>query len=284
MMKRFTLYVWHHLGSIHLTVILCLLLTADLTYGYICLNRHTPLFAPLNDVGLISWMATYGRNNPAHTIWFFILLGLLALFCINTFVCTTDRVLWLIRQRKRLAGKRLLFKLSPHLMHYAVIVILCGYLSSYLFARVLDTQTLIPGATITLPGTSASITFDTFDPIHHSGRRLPAYQDRVLVPRIHLTLEDQSSIRKAVLSATEPVRFKGYGVFLRDFAPRQRGGMGVNTRISLSIRKDPGVRIYLTGIAFFIFGLAIYLIEWIFIKSTVRKPRTQQEGTIQCKP
>ena len=151
-------------------------------------------------------------------------------------------------------------------------LLLWRYLSSYLLARVLDTHTLIPGATMTLPGTSAGITFDKFDPIHHSGQRLPAYQDRVLVPLAYLTLRDRNSMCKTVLSATKPVRFGGYGIFLRDFAPKQRGGMSVNTRIDLSIRKDPGVRLYLTGIILFICGLALYLTEWIFFKSTNRKP------------
>jgi hypothetical protein len=266
MMNRLCLSIWQRLGSIHLTVVLCLLLTADLAYGYICLNGHTPLFAPLNEIGLPAWVATYGRRNPAHTIWFFILLGLLTLFCINTFVCTTDRVVWLIRQRRRLPRIYWLFKFAPHLMHYAVIIILCGYLGSYLFARVLDSRTLVPGTSLTLPGTAAVVTFDRLDARYHSGRRLPAFKDRVLKPHVHLTLSDGDHTQKAVLTCNRPVRFKGFGIFLHNFAPKQKGGMSMRTRVDLSIRRDPGVALYLAGIVLFVVGLTAYVMEWIFFK------------------
>ena len=130
-------YIWKKLAGIHLTIVLCLLLAADLSFGYVCLNRNEILFAPLNDVGLIAWINTYGRCNLKSTAWLLALLVLLTLFCINTFVCTTDRVARLIRHRKKYPRLRLLFRLAPHLMHYALILILTGYLSSYTFARVL---------------------------------------------------------------------------------------------------------------------------------------------------
>jgi hypothetical protein len=37
-------------------------------------------------------------------------------------------------------------------------------------------------------------------------------------------------------------------------------------RIDLSIRKDPGVLLYLTGMVFFTVGMILYITEWIFLK------------------
>jgi hypothetical protein len=39
--------------------------------------------------------------------------------------------------------------------------------------------------------------------------------------------------------------------------------MSRRQRISLSIRKDPGVRFYLAGVVLFTLGLLIYLFDWV---------------------
>lgn len=257
-------WIWDKLGSIHLTVVLCLLLAADLAWGYLCLNRHTALFAPLNDIGLATWLGTYGRHNLAHTAWFFVLLGLLALLCVNTFVCTTQRVLWLVKRRHRFGPRRLIFKFAPHVMHYAMIVILAGYLCSYLFSQVLDTRALVPGKTMTLPGTQLQITFTDVSPEYYQGDRLPAFKKRVLHPNAGLLLTDGHHRQSDVLSLNRPVRFNGYLIVLKSFSPKKAGGsMSRRKRISLCIRKDPGVRLYLAGIVLFTLGLLIYLFDWM---------------------
>jgi hypothetical protein len=256
--------IWDILGSIHLSVALCLLLAVDLAWGYICLDRHVTLFAPLNDIGLGTWLDTFGRHNLAHTAWFLILLLLLTLLCVNTFVCTTQRVSKLVRKRERFGMRNLLFKCAPHVMHYAMIVILAGYLCSYLFSRVLDTRTLVPGKSMTLPGTQAQITFTDFNPVYYHGDHLPAFKNRVMHPNAGLLLSDGEHRQSRILSLNNPVWFKGYHIVLKSFAPKKRGGsMGKRVRISLGIRKDPGVWVYLTGVVLFTLGLLIYLIEWI---------------------
>jgi cytochrome c biogenesis protein ResB len=257
-------WIWDKLGSIHLTVVLCLLLTVDLAWGYLCLNRSVTLFAPLNDIGLVPWLDSYGRHNIAHTAWFFVLLGLLALLCANTFVCTTDRVLWLVKKRNRFGPQRLLFKFAPHVMHYAMIVILAGYLCSYLFSQVLDTRTLVPGKSMTLPGSQAQITFISFDPVYYQSDRLPAYKNRVLHPNAGLLLTDGRQHLSKVLSLNRPIRFNNYLIVLQSFSPKKAGdSMSTRNRINLSIRKDPGVRFYHAGVVMFTLGLLIYLFEWM---------------------
>jgi hypothetical protein len=273
--------LWQKLGSIHLTVILCLLLTVDLSAGYICLDRRTILFAPLNDVGLATWIRTYGRHNLLYTMWFFILLSLLALLCVNTFVCTTDRVASLIERRRHFHPWRLLLKFAPHMMHYAMIVILAGYLCSYLFAQVLETRTLIPGLPFDLPGSKARIALVELDPIYYEGERLPAYKNRVLQPRAKLRLMDGDQQHTAVVTFNRPLRWNGYSMFLKDFRPKKRkGGMNRQVRIDLSIRRDPGVRLYLAGILLFTAGLSLYLAEWVMFRKSGAKLEMNAKRTV----
>lgn len=270
-MKRPALILmsWRALGSLRLTVVICLSLAVDLVYGYFCLHGRTNLFAPLNEVGLAAWLSTYGRFNLVHTAWFILLLGLLLLLGINTFVCTTDRVVRLLRRRMRYAPRRFLFKFAPHIMHYAVILLLCGYLSSYLFTRVLDTRTLVPDTSVSLPGARAQIRLNAFDPVYYSGQRLPAFDKRVLKPRAHLLLTKDGKQEKAILGLGRPVRFAGYGIFLKDFTPKKlSGGMSRRIRIDVSIRKDPGVPLYMAGMLLFTMGLGLYLADWMLLKKT----------------
>ncbi len=265
-MKR-VLPVWNALGSIRLTVALCILLVADLGWGYLCLHGNAAVFAPLNDVGLASWAATYGRHNWIHTAWFFLLLGLLALFCVNTFVCTTDRVWGLIRARRRLTAGRFFFKLAPHLMHYGVILLLAGYLVSYAFAHVVAGRTLIPGAAMTLPGTDAAVAFSSISPVYYEGGRLDAFRDRAIAVRAELSLSDGNRTETATLGLNRPVYFKGYGIFLKYFTPSRKGSVLLGRpRIDITVRRDPGVRVYLAGMALFTAGLLIYLAEQVFPK------------------
>jgi hypothetical protein len=271
--------VWHKLGSIHLTVVVCLLLAADLTLGYLCLKDRATLFAPMNEIGLAAWSATYGRHNLLHTSWFFLLLGLLTLLCLNTFVCTTNRVTALLRKRTQLGAIRLSFKLAPHLMHYALILMLAGYLGSYVFAKVLDTRTLIPGSVVALPATTARIAFIGLDPLYYPDDRLPAFKNRTMRPRARLLLIDGKSQREVILCVNRPVWFKGYGIFLKQFSPKTKpgSGMALRERVDVSIRKDAGVRLYLVGILLFTIGLGVYLVEWTFLKSKTSGIRTSAQ-------
>lgn len=262
----------HGLGSLQLTVVLSLLLTIDLTFGYICLNRRAPIFAPLNEIGLTVWLETYGRNNLAYTAWFYLLLVLLTLFGINTFVCTTNRVVMLVGRWKYFRPQRLFFKFAPHVMHYALLVILAGYLSSYLFAQVLDHRTLVIGTPISLPGTAAKITLESFDPEYYQADRLPSFKGRVLTPKARLRLTERDFSQTALLTGCGPVGFKGYAIFLKDFAPKMKGGgMNLQPRIDVIIRKDPGVKLYLAGILLFTAGMVIYLSEWVFEKKMTKE-------------
>lgn len=260
-------YIWQKLGSINLTVALCLMLTADLSWGFLCLNRRTSIFAPLNDIGLAAWIETYGRSNLIYTAWFFILLFLLFLLGLNTFICTTERVIKLARSRRHFTPSHLAFRFAPHIMHYALLIILAGYLSSYLFARVLDTQVLVPGSSIKLPGHEARIKFTSFEPEYYEGDRLPAFKNRVLKPVARLLFVEDGREEPVFLSYNAPVKFKGHYIHLKDFSPKSKNpGISRRIRIDLSIRKDPGTHFYLAGILLFNLGLVMYLTEWIFFK------------------
>ena len=251
------LRLWHGLGSIRLTVVLCFLLTADLGFGYLSLRESLEIFEPMNNVGLLEWMETYGTANPNHALWFFCMLALLGALAVNTFACTTDRVLSILAQR--VEWREATFRLAPHLMHYAVLIILVGYMFSYLFSASDTGRALRPGEQFTLPGMEAAVAFRGFQPELMRGERVDAFDGFVIRPNAQLEIVRDGQRSSTVLNFNAPVRVDGYGIYLNDFQPRKPGrGMGYQY-IRLIVRHDPSAIVYQFGMALFVLGLAIYV-------------------------
>lgn len=250
--------LWHWLGSVHLAIILPALIIADLAVGFFSLKTHGSIFEPLNDMGLLTWTATYGRHNLQHTAWFFVLMGLLFCFVVNTFVCTTDRTAALLRRRQH----GLIFRLAPHIMHYAVVVILFGYLSSYLFSQVHGNNILLPGRSVDIPGSSWRVRLASLDIHYYDGERLGFLTGQAYNPDVHLVFENDGKTFKRILSCTRPTWIGGYAVHLKDFAPRLEAYKDKKQFVNLTIKKDAGVVFYFAGMLLFVAGLVLYLYHW----------------------
>jgi len=260
MLKTAVKYAWRWLGSINLTVGLCLLLTLDLAFAYFTLEKNLPVFAPLSDVGLLKWVTTYGLYNLKATAWFFVMMILLTLLGLNTFVCTTERMLPLLNKDSRRPGW--FSRLGPHVMHYAVLIILSGYLFSYMFSVSLPGRALKPGVTMNMPGGTGTVTFLGYEPIVYRGDRLDFFTNYILDPNAMLELRDAGGRTSvASLAFNRPVSFQGFKIYLNDFYPRKdRMGMGFN-HIKLTLRQDRSSGIYLAGLALFLAGLGMYVYE-----------------------
>ncbi|MDR0441148.1 MAG: hypothetical protein LBI59_09250 [Candidatus Accumulibacter sp.] len=243
--------IWNIAGSSNLMVVLCALLTLDLGWAYFGLEKNLPLFAPMNDVGLYKWLTTYARYNLGESAWFLLMLVLLTLLALNTFICTTERVILLIRRR---SGR--LRSLGPHVMHYAMLVILLGYLLSYLLSSSYPGNALRPGASIDLPEGRGRITFLSAEPSVYRGERMRFFDGYILDPGIRLKLVSENETREVTLAFNRPVWFEGFDIHLIDFISR-RGTRGLR-RIKLIVRRDPSSAVYLSGLGLFFAGLLLY--------------------------
>ncbi len=253
---------WRALGHIHLSIVLCLLITLDLLWGYPCITSHTTIFTPLNDVGLISWATTYGRYHIASTAWFFALLFLLCCFCVNMVLCTTDRVVVLLRLYPRLGLTRSLVKLGPHLMHYGIITILAGYLGSYLFSTVLPSQSLLLGRSLSLPD-GTSITFYSSDPLFLHNTARATLEGRIIDPRAHLLISSRGGATSAVLSFNQPVRARQHLIVLKEYHPNNSRATPTPPRITFIVRRDSAIALTMAGIVLSLAGLLCYLWDYV---------------------
>lgn len=265
-MKRIISRIWHWFGGIKLTVAVLLLMVVITAVGYLSLNRRASIFQPLNDVGLLQWTRTYALNNPAVTAWLFLLLLLLAVLTVNTFVCTTNRVAALMRFRSRFKPGRFFLKLSPHIMHYAVIVILIGYLCSYLFSDVQPSRTLTVGSPVDIPGMGLSLNLDSVDVRFYEGERLESFNNRAIDVAARLSISDGTDEWKKTIGINRPIWFGSYGVFLKNFSPKYKMAMTPRTYIEITVRRDPGIFFYFPGMILFVLGLIMYLYQRLFLK------------------
>ncbi len=251
-------------GSINLTIALLLLLVVDLSAGFISLESNINIFIPLNDVGLIAWLDTYGINYLQYTAWFFLLLLLLFLLAVNTFVCTTDKVITLLGNRSCYRSRgRFILNFAPHIIHYAFVVILAGYLVSYLFAVNLPANILLPAKSILISGTEYKIKLNKLNIEYYKGQRLDFFQNRAINPEAEILLTDAKGITiEKTISVNRPIRFKGYSIHLDNFAPASTTSMQKQKYVNLIIRNDPGIHLYFCGMFLFVLGMLMYLYRW----------------------
>ena len=267
--------IWRLAGSIHLTLGIIGLMVADLVWGYVMLRSHNELFTPINDRGFMEWAGTWARESPVPSLWLFILVGLIAVLALNTFVCTTDRVMTLFKFRKSFKNTwRFFLRFGPHIMHYGMLVMFLGYLFSYLFSGTHLGQVLVEGKSIEVGETR--IALEGIHMAYYEGRRMPHLKDRVVYVAAVLYFQEGDRAATRMLAFNRPAVFNGISIHLRDFRPRvKNSSMGSGRRyLQVTVKKDPGIKFYFTGMLLFVFGLLIYTAE----KLSARHPAKQAHG------
>ncbi|MDR2406007.1 MAG: hypothetical protein LBE27_06520 [Deltaproteobacteria bacterium] len=270
--------VWHFMGSVKLSIVLCLLLALNLAVAYPVIKWNLITFVPLGQIDIWTWLSTYGIHNLGHTFWFFLLLGLLTLLGVNTFVCSTIRVLGLLRQKPSLGV--FVLRLGPHVMHYAVIIILLGYLGSYLLSENLPGRALNgKGPPLKVRQMGGEFSYRVDSPRIYHGERLAFFDTYALDPGFVLTFKDASGKEKSErIAYSRPGSFEGWKVYLMDFYPKREGGGGMGLRyIEINFRKDKSSLIYLFGLCLFMVGIVLYGVEY-YLKR-IKRARVEAESS-----
>ena len=268
--------IWNFLGRPSLTFALLLGLVADSYAGFFLVRANPDLFGPLNRLMLFDWIATYGWYHLDETWWFFLLLILMLLLVLNTFVCTLQKVLLLLRHGRRNQDRLgYLLRFSPHLMHLGFIIILASHLTSYVVGVNDQNNVVRKGGVIPLPGSPYRLRLDEIQVKFYEGRRLDFFRGRAISQRISLTLFDQDQRPTSkVLSINHPLWYRGYSIHLKRYHPSRRGGMARAPYVNLIIRKDPGIVLFFLGTAIFTVGLLAYL--WQAVRERRREVHTEQ--------
>lgn len=252
--------LWRKAGSGRFGVIILLLLSCDLLFGYVSLSSRTTLFTPLNEIGLQAWLASYARVNPVFTAWFAVFLLLLLLLTINTVSCTWNRLRLLLQNWSGQREYRC-HRLAIHVMHMGTLVILFAYLLSHTTASVSTSVTLVPGITVKDTTSGLYLQLQELHLPRITEKRLSPFTGRVIRPQARILIRDDNERRTGDLGYNKPLRFRGRSIFLQRFAPTGRGNMNSARYVVVDIRHDPGILLYFTGLCLFVAGMAVWSVQ-----------------------
>ncbi len=241
--------------SLRLSVVLLVLLTADLGLGYIFMQGNASFYEPMNEVGLRRWLFTYGTSDLQLSAWFFVLLFLLFLLVVNTLFCTSDKLYHLFRSGRIVLKKRgVRLKLSIHLMHVAMVLLLMGYLISYTTAEIHNSLTMGVGEMLEIPDSDITLELVSMELIPYRGERNKSYIGRYIDVLAQLKIKKGTNGSIQTISVNNPAGQGGYSFFLQRFNPLWQDGFNSGEYITIDIRKDPGVCFIFMGMAAFILG------------------------------
>ncbi len=268
------------LNSVHFATVIFILIVMNVMWGYFSVRASPEFFNALNETGLVKWIATYGIRYESRALWLFILIVLLSILVLSTLVCTTIRCFHIIKISSSIPWNRFIVRLSPHIMHYGVVIVLAGYLISYLFAQVARDTILIKGSSIILPDGVTTLQLEDIHISYYRGDRLDFLKFKAIDVKGTLVFRDSNNriIHRTTIGINKPVWFKGISIHLKDFAPRSMRGMYRVPFIHIVARKDPGILFYFSGTAVFLAGLLIYI--WPFLIGFFRTALNQFEPVL----
>jgi cytochrome c biogenesis protein ResB len=240
--------IWDFFGSLTLSVWILLAVAFDAVIGSAIIQIYRPIFSPLNHLMLPDWIANYELKNLSIAWWVFVFLLLLFLLGINIFVCTTNRIMALIRQKSSF------MKFAPHIIHYAFIMLLLGHLTSYLVGFISFDNPIEEGETILVPHSNLRIKLEDLSIEYEKSKAVALKAGSKISsmkggPRkVSASLGfigSDNNIEKKEIAILRPIWYQGFSFHIRDFYPKREGISG-KPHLSLIIRRDPGLKILLT--------------------------------------
>lgn len=114
--------VWNFFASVWLTIVLTVLICLVSAWGSLLSIGNARFFGELDRVVLLPWLASTGIKRLDLTLWIFALVFLMALFALNTAVCTADKIYSIVKSRLPYQA------FFPHIVHIGFLVALLGHL------------------------------------------------------------------------------------------------------------------------------------------------------------
>ncbi len=197
--------------------------------GSLMIPRNLDVFSEINDLPLMKWLS---RNTEHHstTFWIYGLVLLMAGLFVNMAVCTVDSL------AHRFSLKGIVQKISPHIMHAGVLLVLFGHLMSAVFGSRMDVP-LLPGEGISVSGTA--IHLERVEFVKRPGEDQARW-------RVHLRADDGEKVTSLIAEPASPAFQRKVAIFAKSAEE--------NGRVLLGLVNDPGVRWQIWGAVAFILG------------------------------
>ena len=218
------------------------------------MKAHPRIFFTLGDTTLIHWLRTYGTSNIEITWWFFVLIILLTLLAITTLACGIQRVFLIAR--KHLAPT--IQNLATVLFHFGFVVLISGQLINHCNAVTYNGNIVKPGTPIFIPQLGITVALDNLK-IAFFEENSPFLGVAGLAQGISgiLIIKEAGKIIKKRISANQPIRWKQWLLFIRDFYPKRKDNP-LPPFIELAIKRERGISFIIAGTLLLCIGLFGY--------------------------
>jgi len=259
MLKR----AWKFVASVQTTFWLLTLATLFFVIGTIYFRFEKQVLPQLNFHLVQDWVQRLGLAHPGLSWWFFALLFVLLLLGINTVACSSERLLRLLAQYKRMAKLEFAVSLTPTLVHLVFILVLGGHLLSS-FTGSVETVSCAAGQAIALPGGRSLQVLAVRYATHDRPASIAGKLKRMSADLRFRSPGFDGTFTVAILS---PAHRAGYSFFLDSVDKYAR-----TRELRLVVRRDPGIRFILPGLL-----AIILLMAWYFPALTVLKKRCKSK-------
>lgn len=197
--------------------------------GSVYIPKNLGFFSEINDFPLFHWLFD-NRSDIDKTYWVYMQVVLMAGLSLNMTVCTID-ALW-----ERISLRIFIQKVSPHVVHAGVLLVLFGHLVSGGFGYKRDVP-LHTGESVTVE--DLHILVERVDLVQVKGENQKRW-------RIKLDIDTGDERVGAVIEPASPFFIRGKGLFAKS--------ADENGRAVLGVVRDPGVPWEIAGAVVFLIG------------------------------
>jgi len=195
--------LWRFFSSVYLTIALAIAICAVSAWGSIISMQNPQLFRAFDQEVLFPLLFSLGTRYLGQTLWVWALIVLTAIFALNTAVCTFDKVLAIVRNRRPWQA------FFPHIVHVGFLIALVGHLVGSVwgfrsYGHVLHEGEVIPvpnekGLYLRLDGTEV--------------KTAPSGELDYLKTSLTLLGEDSQPIRSGHAGINSPLIYKGIAFY-----------------------------------------------------------------------
>jgi cytochrome c biogenesis protein ResB len=137
--------IWNFLSSTILTIVLAILICLNAIWGSILTVRSPEFYRSLDQEILLPKLFSFGTEWLGYTLWIYILIVLVAFFALNTFVCTTDRIISIYRSKSPWQS------ILPHIVHIGFLIAMVGHLLGSAYGFKTPENFIMEGDSISVP-------------------------------------------------------------------------------------------------------------------------------------
>lgn len=207
-------------------------------YGSLSLPNNLAFFSGIDDTPLFRWLGA--AKGYGTTWWIWVFIAALAVFALNTIVCTAEALLY------RMSGRNLVDKLAPQVMHIGALFIMLGHLLTASMGIKMDVD-LGKGETKQVAG-DASIMLEEVTVREDANGYAVDWEAKLR------WIEGGVRSDTVGLKPAHPLRFGSYGVFSKSVVVDPNGSSAL-----IRVSRDPGAPWALLGGVLLCIGGAAFI-------------------------